>query len=474
MSVIWKVFARCLAAVWPLARIVIPQALRRRLTGGVRVIERFSRQAMVEAFQEREAPLSAVGPLTPSMAFNGPVVLVNNALAWGGVERQIVYTLQGLQKRSRCPLALLCLRLGSGAEYDFYRGALDSFDGIIRNVIDRRISESLLSERLTTTQRKAIEGSIRWLPADVRGEIWRFLAEFLVLRPRVVHAWQDAISISAGFAAHIAGVPRVILSGRNVAPIHFNFHREYMKLAYQELSACSNVLFVNNSMAGARSYSKWLDIEEERFVVVRNGIDAEEIKRPDKHDVVLLRKQIGIPDEVRVVGSIFRFYPEKRPFLWADVAARVVARHPNVHFVVFGAGPLRDAMWQKASALGLNGRLHLPGTIKQSATGLGLFDVFLLTSEFEGTPNVVLEASLLGIPAVVTEAGGAAEALQEGVTGYVVDADADQIADRVCACLADGEIRRRAAEMGPRFILERFSLERMVDETLKLYRGACV
>ena len=70
--------------------------------------------------------------------------------------------------------------------------------------------------------------------------------------------------------------------------------------------------------------------------------------------------------------------------------------------------------------LGIGECFHTPGTIENTETGLSLLDVFLLTSAFEGTPNVVLEATCLGVPVVATEAGGTREAIEEGVTGHVV------------------------------------------------------
>src|SRR5262249_11571167 len=101
----------------------------------------------------------------------------------------------------------------------------------------------------------------------------------------------------------------------------------------------------------------------------------------------------------------------------------------------------------------------------------GLLDVFLLTSEFEGTPNVVLEASLMGVPVVATDAGGAAEAIQEGVTGFVVrSASAAQIATQVVHILKDPAFSEQVALSGPRFVLERFGLERMIAETIALHR----
>src|SRR5262249_17997893 len=164
------------------------------------------------------------------------------------------------------------------------------------------------------------------------------------------------------------------------------------------------------------------------------------------------RGKLSIPTNATVIGSIFRFYPEKRPLLWIETAARVSAQRSDCHFVIFGEGPLQSKAVALAKQRGLSERLHCAGNIADSAIGLSLRDVFLLTSAFEGTPNVVLEASLLGVPVVTTDAGGAREAVAEGVTGRVsAAADPDELARHVVAILDDAGWRARVKTEGPAF-----------------------
>lgn len=471
-NLLGRFMARGYQAARPVARILLPRSLRARLVNFVSWLERFTAESLEEAFQGRRIPLAALPPILPTEVFNGATILVNNALAWGGVERQIVYTLLGLGAQSADSHGLLCVRLGIDANYDFYRSSLTEFKGFVRNVITMDEARSALETELTNEQRLAIEGCIGWLPSDAKQEVWRFLADFLRLRPAVVHVWQDALSITAGFAARIAGVPRIIVSGRNVAPVHFGYHRAHMKHGYGELASCPGITMLNNSEAGMRSYASWLDLPEERFSVLRNGIDTATISRPAPVEVNALRAELGIPVGVPIIGSIFRLYDEKRPLLWAKSAAIVAQHRPDAHFVVFGSGPLRDQMLKLARGNELEHRLHLPGTIANPALGLGLFDIFLLTSKFEGTPNVVLEASLMGIPVVATDAGGTSEAVQEGITGYVVhSASAAELGTQIISILDDASFGEQVSVSGPRFVLERFGLERMIAETLALHRG---
>lgn len=467
-----RIMARSYHLLRPAARLLLPLSVRTRLVNLVSWAERLTAPSLEETFQKRRIALAELSPVLPQEAFSGPTILVNNALAWGGVERQVVYTLLGLGARSPDTHGLLCMRLGIDANHDFYKSSLADFKGFVRNVMTADEALRVLETDLSIEQRLAIDGCICWLPFDAKQEVWRFLADFLRLRPAVVHVWQDSLSITAGFAAQIAGVPRVIVSGRNVAPIHFGYHRAHMKYGYSELATCAGITMLNNSKAGMRSYATWLGLPEGRFGVLRNGIDTATISRADPAEVNTLRAEFGIPAGAPVIGSIFRLYDEKRPLLWVEAAAIVAQHRPDAHFVVFGSGPLRDQMLKLARGSGLEHRLHLPGTIANPALGLGLLDIFLLTSKFEGTPNVVLEASLMGIPVVATDAGGTSETVQEGVTGFVVSsASAADLAAQVTRILDDPLFGEQVKVSGPHFILERFGLERMIAETISLHRG---
>ena len=100
-------------------------------------------------------------------------------------------------------------------------------------------------------------------------------------------------------------------------------------------------------------------------------------------------------------------------------------------------------------------------------------DVVLLTSELEGTPNVLLEAQALGRPVVATDVGGCAETFLPGQTGILLPAQpsAEEIAEAVTRILRDREFMARANEQGPAFIRERFCAKRMAAEFTTLCFG---
>ncbi len=116
---------------------------------------------------------------------------------------------------------------------------------------------------------------------------------------------------------------------------------------------------------------------------------------------------------------------------------------------------------------GLSSVLRRMGTRSDLPRLLNAMDVFLHTAMWEGTPNVVLEAQQLCLPVVATDAGGSANAIADGVTGFCVPKnDEALLAERLCQVISGISVWREKAQAGPAFIRERFGLSRMVDETL--------
>lgn len=286
------------------------------------------------------------------------VLLVNAGLAAGGAERQIVNTLIGLKASGQCEsVALLAEYIDHAPNLDFFLHELE-VAGIEVSQVEHFIS-------LSEDGLSSVDSEVAYLLADIAPglieEILNLVEEFRSRRPEVVHAWQDSSSIKAGIAAVIAGVPQIVLASRNVTPMNFTYYQDYMYPAYRALASLECVRFLNNSEAGAADYTKWLGLPRERFAVVRNGVDLAYLKRADSKAISEYRQSLGIPENAQVVGSIFRFWAEKRPMLWLQTAAVVAKRYPDVHFLVIGEGPMRREMEAFINHNGLKGRVHLPG-----------------------------------------------------------------------------------------------------------------
>jgi glycosyltransferase involved in cell wall biosynthesis len=395
----------------------------------------------------------------------GRVVVVCGSLAPGGAERQAANTLVGLHRFGLHDLCFLAHHLQEGpGRLDFHLPKVRATG--IQTYEIRRVLKRVRDPAMP----KALRDAAKALPANLVLDIANLVREFECLKPQVVHAWLDWDNIRAGLAAAIAGVPRIVISGRNLAPYNFKLYQPYMDAAYRALARLPQVHFVNNSQAGADNYAEWIGISRERIQVIYNGLDPGDRQRLSDTERAQARAKLGIAPDSLVVGGVFRFDEEKRPFLWLEVASRVAAVSSQVRFILHGQGPLREAIEARIGKRGLRKLVVMAGVTDDPFNAMSLMDVLLLTSRGEGLPNVVIEAQSVGTAVVCTNAGGAAEAVNPDKSGWVVDSDDPaSLANAVVNLIFNPKTLQTAFEEGPAFVRSKFGIERMIAETVDAY-----
>jgi glycosyltransferase involved in cell wall biosynthesis len=205
--------------------------------------------------------------------------------------------------------------------------------------------------------------------------------------------------------------------------------------------------------------------------VIPNGIDAEAL-RTAALPREAARRELGLPLEVPVVGTIGGVTAKKGHVDLVRAAARLVRSLPDARVAIVGleidAGPVRHAI----AAAGLQGRVLLAGYRPEAARLLRAFDVFTLASRYEGMPLSLLEAMVLGLPVVATSVGGIPEVVTSGRDGLLV-APGDEVAlaaawEELVADPARGASLGAAAAR----TAERFSLGETVRRTQDVYDAA--
>lgn len=204
-----------------------------------------------------------------------------------------------------------------------------------------------------------------------------------------------------------------------------------------------------------------------RHTVIPNGIEPD-LPTRTRGDV---RRELGLSEDAIVVGGLGRLVAQKNQALWIDVAADVVRTRPETRFLLVGGGPLEAELRGQISRLGIEDAVILTGDRSDVADVMGAMDIFLLTSDREGMSNATMEAMSLGLPCVVTDAGGAGELIVDGQSGYVCRrGDRATLADRLGRLLDDPQLRRRLGSSARDRVHDLFSPERMARSTEALYR----
>jgi len=202
---------------------------------------------------------------------------------------------------------------------------------------------------------------------------------------------------------------------------------------------------------------------------VLNGIDHQQFvrDRDRQHDI---RQSMGFDSSHVVFGAIGRLEPQKRFDLLLDVFARLHRQHPQARLVIAGDGSQKSALTRQRAELGLENSVTLPGHIADVRPLHHALDLFVQSSDYEGTPNAVLEAMAMETPVVATSAGGTAELVEHGVHGRIVPiGDVDALHDAIESALSDPQSTSQMAARARRRVERDLSFESRVRRVEGIY-----
>lgn len=283
------------------------------------------------------------------------------------------------------------------------------------------------------------------------------------VHPHIVHTHTAKAGVLGRLAARVCGVPHTV----------HTFHGHLLHGYFPPVIT-----------AAVRNTERWLATTTSRLVAVgervRDELVAARIGRPAQYVVVPpgvrlppplsqseARRRLGLPPDVPVVAFVGRVTAIKRPDRFLDMADRVVSARPDTRFLVAGEGDLLPTMREQALAFGE--RVHFLGWRSDVETVHAASDLAVLTSDNEGMPVSLIEAALVGRPAVTTDVGSAAEVVADGSTGFVTPPDADRIAASVLRLLDDEDLRRTFGRTAAIRAQRLFSAQRLVTDTERLY-----
>lgn len=238
---------------------------------------------------------------------------------------------------------------------------------------------------------------------------------------------------------HVHGVPEACVD--RVRQGDRSLEREF-KTAF---GACADAI-VASSRSVSETLSRICPSLERRLSVIYNGADLTQQRTISLAEKRTKKLEAGLPVDAIVVGFAGRLIPLKRVDSLLTAAERLVARHPNLYFLILGEGPLRPDLERQASPLG--DRVRFLGW-RRGSDWFSLFDMLALPSESEGMSYSVLEAMAGGTPVVASAVGGLPEVVIDGETGVLIPpGDSQSLETALDALIADPAIRCRMGLAG--------------------------
>lgn len=204
-----------------------------------------------------------------------------------------------------------------------------------------------------------------------------------------------------------------------------------------------------------------------RIEVVPLGVDLTRFGPIDRSTA---RATLGIAPEATVVAAIGRLVPIKRIDRLIEAFALARPRIPSSQLWLVGDGSERPALEALTASLGLGDAVRFAGWSDATPSWYAAADIVALTSEREGTPLALIEAAAAGRPVVAMAAGGVADVVVDGTTGFVVPVgDVATFADRLTTLACDPGTRARMGAAAPEHA-RAFDGDRLVADLDRLYR----
>jgi glycosyltransferase involved in cell wall biosynthesis len=221
-----------------------------------------------------------------------------------------------------------------------------------------------------------------------------------------------------------------------------------------------------------------------RLIAVSESVKSELLKQvhltPDI--VTVIHAGVEIPsdealrpvlsaDKLPVVGTAGPLEAVKGLPFFLGAAKRVLASHPNVQFLIAGAGPEEQNLRRLVRELGIVEAVTFVPNLYDFSTALEAMDIFCLPSLRQGLGTIMLDAMGRGIPVIATGVGGVYTAVTDNETGLVVPpSNSARLAERILELLSDPIRARALGANGREMVREEFNVERMVQQTAELFR----
>jgi len=278
-----------------------------------------------------------------------------------------------------------------------------------------------------------------------------------VFKPDLLQTFLFHGNFIGRLAASLARVP-IVVAGHRVAEREHKWH-----LTCEWLTRRMVTHHVAVSQSVANHLQQHCRIAERSMSVISNGVEinADEVPCVDFD-------QFYIPTQNRVIISVGRLVRQKGFSKLIDAFSRV--NLPETSLVIVGDGPLKSNLKRQITRLGIKDRVHLVGYQKESLSLIKSADLFVLSSLWEGMPNVVLEAMALKCPVIATAVAGIPELLDDGNAGIIVTPDdVEGLTAAIATAMSDLEAMKLLVNHAQFLVNKEFTWERVQQDYEQLY-----
>jgi glycosyltransferase involved in cell wall biosynthesis len=282
----------------------------------------------------------------------------------------------------------------------------------------------------------------------------------------IVQTFHQKSDTYAAVIAKLSGARHMISSKRDIGDLKKRWHvflNRRLKFLFERF------IVVADAVADVIVTKEGID--RSLITKIYNGVDAMELSPPKREDVVRERSRLGFSEEDFVVGMVAGFRPEKNHEIFFEGALRAMAAIPSLKILAVGGGPLLEEFRNRYAKESDESKVVFAGDVGDVARYLKAMDVgCLIPGKNEGFSNSVLEKMAMGLPLIVTNVGGNAEAVIDQQNGLVIPpGDAHAFCQALIEIYSDPAKRLEMGRRSRQLVEEKFTLQRMCKNHEMLY-----
>ena len=293
----------------------------------------------------------------------------------------------------------------------------------------------------------------------------RIFSEFRHWRPHIVQTFLPFADAIGRTLARVAHVPIIVsaVRARNVEKRWWQFLLDRKTVRWVDRIIFNSKQVIPFALARE-------GVRPEQAIYIPNGVEVK------PQDCLLaarrIRSDLGIAPATNVIGTVGRLHLQKGHRYLLSAFAQVLTEVPDAALLIVGDGPLRGELEAEAGRLGIVRQVYFLGERGDVPDLLCCMDVYVQASLYEGMPNAVMEAMAAGKPVIATEVDGTQELIEDGETGWLVEAsDMRTMAERIVYALKNVTEARSVGAAAAQRICRDFSLDNMINAYDQLYQG---
>jgi len=287
-------------------------------------------------------------------------------------------------------------------------------------------------------------------------------------KPDIVHLNSSKIGVLGALAGRLAKAPRIIFTAHGwVFNETLPFYKKWLYVFLSWLSANFQDKIICVSNYDKNKAIKYHIATEEKLVVINNGINENKLNFLTKEDA---RKSLKLPEDKIIIGDIANLYKNKGIVYLVEAAKEIIKENKNIIFAIIGDGPEKANLKKLITKYNLKAHFFLLGKKDDASKYLKAFDIFILPSQKEGFPYVLLEAGLAETPVITTNVGGIPDLIKKDNGVSIMSKNKDQIISSILNLLKNKEKQKFISINLHKDVCTKFMLKSMVEKTRNIYR----